>query len=436
VAHSSKAAIYPATDQRGLPRVVNGHIDIGAFQSQGKPSGVGQTAGVFDPASATWYLHNQNAAGVPDPAPFQYGGQGWVGVIGDWTGKGIDTIGGFDPSTATWYLHKSNNPGLPDAGVFQYGSPGWIPLVGDWTHHGQAQIGAFDPSTATWYLHGGTGAGLPDVGVIQYGSPGWIPVVGDWTGTGHLGLGVFDPATATWYLRSSLSAGLPDVGVFQYGGAGWKPVVGDWTGTGHTGIGGFDPSSGTWYLHSNASAGLPDAGVFQYGPGVWQPVVGAFQGPGMPALASAPGPGAAPLNADLLQTAINGALARLTAAGVDPGLVLSLSRAHFDLGNLPSGTLGLAFPAVQRVVISADGAGWGWFVDPTPLQDKEFAGGAALPGSSAAGKEDLLSVVLHQMGHLAGLPEQEGAEDGLMAEVLPPGIRHLADLDRVFAALP
>jgi uncharacterized delta-60 repeat protein len=382
-----------------------------------------QTAGVFDPSTATWYLHNQNAEGVPDPPPFQYGGQGWVGLIGDWDGNATETIGGFDPSTATWYLRNDNSSGLPDAGVFQYGSPGWIPLAGDWTGSGSAQIGAFDPSTATWYLHAGVGAGYADAGIIQYGSPGWVPVVGDWTGTGHLGLGVFDPVHAVWYLRSSLSAGLPDVGVFQYGGSGWKPVVGDWTGSGHTGVGGFDPGSGTWYLHNTASAGLPDAGVFPYGPGVWQPVVGAYLGPSMPLLAPAAGPGADSLAAEGVQLAVSGALARLTAAGVDASLVQSLSRAHFRIGNLPSGTLGLAFPHAQEVLLSADGAGWGWFVDPTPLEDEEFANGIAQPGTAAAGHEDLLSVVLHEMGHLVGLPDQDGEAGGLMAEGLAPGIR-------------
>ena len=49
-------ALIPAgvtTDQRGLPRIVNGHVDIGAFESSGftlaYTSGSGQTAGAFPP---------------------------------------------------------------------------------------------------------------------------------------------------------------------------------------------------------------------------------------------------------------------------------------------------------------------------------------------------------------------------------------------------
>src|SRR5262249_1754361 len=50
-----------------------------------------QTPGVFDPASATWYLRNQNSAGAPDAGKFQYGGHAWIPVVGDWDGDGKTT---------------------------------------------------------------------------------------------------------------------------------------------------------------------------------------------------------------------------------------------------------------------------------------------------------------------------------------------------------
>ena len=46
---------------------------------------------------------------------------------------------------------------------------------------------------------------------------------------------------------------------------------------------------------------------------------------------------------------------------------------------------------------------------------------------------NLLTTVLHEMGHLAGLPERDGS-DGLMAEFLAPGVRKTQALDQVFAA--
>jgi hypothetical protein len=391
------------------------------------------TAGVFDPATATWYLRSSNSAGPPDAGQFQYGGAGWVPVTGDWGNSGHSGVGAFDPATATWYLRNETSAGAPDAGQFAYGGVGWVPITGDWGNSGQTGVGAFDPQTATWYLRNEANAGAPDAGEFRFGVAGGVPVVGDWTGSGHLGIGVFDPATFTWYLRSSPSAGAPDVGVFQYGGVGFKAVAGDWTGAGRAGIGVIDPVTGTWYLRSEPGAGAPGAGEFTYGGAGWLPVCGAFAAPQHLFAAGGEGPGAAALGAAELQAAVAGALARLSAAGVDPALVAGLASAHYDVAALPPGVLGQTDVGARRVTLSADAAGYGWFIDPTPLQDEEFAPGApsaALPGSAAAGKEDLLSAVLHEMGHLAGRPD---GGSGLMAGSLPAGTRDLGALDSIFA---
>jgi hypothetical protein len=47
---------------------------------------------------------------------------------------------------------------------------------------------------------------------------------------------------------------------------------------------------------------------------------------------------------------------------------------------------------------------------------------------------DLLTVVLHEMGHLAGRPDEAGDPSGgdLMAEFLAPGVRRTRALDQVF----
>jgi hypothetical protein len=261
------------TDQRGLPRRRNGLVDVGAFQSQ---TAFAQTAGMFDPTTATWYLRTSNSAGAPDAGTFSYGAPGWLPVVGDWSGRGSFTVGVVDPVTATWYLRNSNSAGAPDAGAFQFGLPGWIPVVGDWTHSGHTGIGMFDPATATWYLRNEAGPGAPDAGVFQYGVAGWVPVTGDWDGNGTTTVGVFDPTSATWYLRNSNSAGAPDAGSFSFGVGTWTPVVGDWTGTGTSKVGIVDPASGTWYLRSSNVAGAPDAGLFAYGAQGWKPVAGLW----------------------------------------------------------------------------------------------------------------------------------------------------------------
>src|SRR5262249_4385338 len=133
---------------------------------------------------------------------------------------------------------------------------------------------------------------------------------------------------------------------------------------------------------------------------------------------------------------VTAALARLQTAGVDPALVGRLAAAQYVAAPLPGGLLGLAQPWADRVLISPDAAGSGWVADAAPPSDGAFA--AAGPGQ-AAGRMDLLTTVLHEMGHLAGRGDLDASTHGqdLMADILPAGVRRTQALDAVFAgALP
>jgi hypothetical protein len=272
------------TDQRGLPRITGGAVDIGAFEYQGStPPTAPATVATFDPGTGTWYLRNSTSPGAPDAGTFPYGGAGWIPVVGDWNGDGTTTIGVVDPSTMTWYLRNSNSAGAPDYVPFQYGLPGWIPVVGDWSYSGHTGIGVFDPKTGTWYLRNEDNAGGPDAGTFAYGAPGWLPVVGDWTGQGKTTVGVVNPngpgSTLQWFLRNSNSAGAPDIAPFAYGLSGWKPIAGDWTAQGRTTIGAVDPSTNIWYLRNSNTPGSPDITPFAYGAPGWTPVTGNWVKP-------------------------------------------------------------------------------------------------------------------------------------------------------------
>ncbi len=52
---------------------------------------------------------------------------------------------------------------------------------------------------------------------------------------------------------------------------------------------------------------------------------------------------------------------------------------------------------------------------------------AALGDGPAAGRMDLLTVLLHELGHIAGLDDLDAASipDGLMTELLSAGVRRL-----------
>jgi hypothetical protein len=92
-------------------------------------------------------------------------------------------------------------------------------------------------------------------------------------------IGAVDPSL-TWYLRNENSAGAPDAGQFTFGFSGWIPVTGDWNGDGVSTIGAYDPTTTTWYLRNVNSAGAPDAGAFTFGAPGYIPVTGDWDGSG------------------------------------------------------------------------------------------------------------------------------------------------------------
>ncbi len=108
-----------------------------------------------------------------------------------------------------------------------------------------------------------------------------------------------------------------------------------------------------------------------------------------------------------------------------PGAAAALAGVSVEVTNLPGKLLGAE--ADGRILIDDDAAGYGWFVDPTPHQDEEFAISVreeltAVQGTAAVGRADLLTAVMHEMGHALGF---EHCDDGLMAETLSPGVRSL-----------
>ncbi len=105
-----------------------------------------------------------------------------------------------------------------------------------------------------------------------------------------------------------------------------------------------------------------------------------------------------------------------------------LSGVSFHIGQLPAGLAGQT--AGKSITLSADGAGWGWFVDATPTADEEFTPDAteqnlrATAGTAAAGKLDLLTVLIHELGHVLGAQDLVRAED-VMSGHLEAGVRRL-----------
>ena len=104
-----------------------------------------------------------------------------------------------------------------------------------------------------------------------------------------------------------------------------------------------------------------------------------------------------------------------------------LSEVDVQVVDLAGDTLGRAVPGT--IYIDVNAAGYGWFVDATPADNSEFSSASelsliALPDSEAAGHVDLWTVILHELGHLLGY---EHADVGAMQESLSVGERRLVD---------
>jgi hypothetical protein len=121
--------------------------------------------------------------------------------------------------------------------------------------------------------------------------------------------------------------------------------------------------------------------------------------------------------------------------GLSSDQLAVLASVTFAVADLPGATLGLATP--RSVTLDATAAGYGWYVDSTPLDDVEFESGST--GSEAAQHMDLLTAVMHELGHTLGLGDlhDHGDEDNLMYEELAVGVRRASfdeAVDAVFGA--
>jgi hypothetical protein len=135
-------------------------------------------------------------------------------------------------------------------------------------------------------------------------------------------------------------------------------------------------------------------------------------------------PSAEELSPGALQPFLDEALGRWEAGGAD---IASLGTIDVRIADLGGATLAVA--AGSTIWLDDDAAGWGWFVDPTPADDGEFT----TPGDQGEqGRIDLLSVLMHEVGHLLG---QDHSADGVMAEALGTGERWSAEalIDAAFA---
>jgi hypothetical protein len=294
-----------------------------------------------------------------------------------------------------------------------------------------------------FYLRNSNSTGFADVAFV-YGpaNGGWTPLVGDWNGDGKDTVALYNPATSMFYERNTNSTGFADT-AFVYGPANssWKPLVGDWTDSGTDTIGLYNPTTSTFYLRNSNTSGFANT-AFTYGPANsgYIPLIGNWTG-GEAEMAASQVVGATnvpTLQQSDLQPIISEAIDLWSQAGLDAATLQKLQQVHFVISDLPGAEIGET--EGNTVYLDTNAAGNGWFIDPTPATNEEFA---AQPGSSqlkaispqAVDHIDLLTVVEHELGHVAGLGDMDNLATDVMNGVLGTGVRRIAShVDAVLAS--
>jgi fibronectin type 3 domain-containing protein len=380
------------------------------------------SVGSFD--QGVWRVDSNNNATVDtSDLSISFGVAGDVPLWGDWNRSGRDQLGVF--RRGAWFLDTNGQTGW-QAGdtALTFGVATDAPSPGDWNGIGETEVGVF--RNGTWFLDtNGISGWQGNDSIIRFGSTGDIPVVGDWNGDGKDDIGTV--RRSTWFLDTN---GIPgwqgnDTAInFGVGSPTDTPVVGDWNGDGKDEIGVYR-TNGFWYLDANGVPGWQgNDSVLAYNIGSAIPIVreGLFSQP-LRAANAAINKTTSRLSAeDTLQSIISTAIGLWQGAGVSAETAQSWRSGRIHFADLPGDLLGVA--TSDQILIDNDAAGWGWFVDPTPASNEEFHLGHAST-KEAADHIDLLSVVLHELGHAFGWSDEVDDRSGVMGDRLARGIRRI-----------
>jgi hypothetical protein len=366
---------------------------------------------------------NVNADAIPDViAAADAGGGPHVRAFDGATGAELYSFYAYDPAfTGGVRLASGDIDGDNRADIITAAGPGGGPHVrvfsGATGQQLAAPIGSFfayaPEFTAGVYVSAGNFNGGP-LDVVTGAGQGGQPVVRVFDGaTG----GQLPSPIGSFFAYAPQFLGGVRVATVDANGDNVADIV--------TGAG---PGGGPHVRVFNGATGAEIYGLFAYNPnfagGVF--VAGSSRGVVGSPLQVAGGAAsgvAEPITSEQLASLVDDVLARLG---------IGLLPAEVQLGDLPSGYLGSFDDGT--IVIDADGAGYGWFVDPTPLEDEEFLAlsqaGLAATDPRAQHHADLLTVLAHELGHALGLDdlhESEHAGDW-MAGQLPLGTRRLPSI--------
>ncbi|HKR11326.1 MAG TPA: Ig-like domain repeat protein, partial [Pyrinomonadaceae bacterium] len=143
-----------------------------------------------------------------------------------------------------------------------------------------------------------------------------------------------------------------------------------------------------------------------------------------------------------LELLLNAAIERWKDTGLTAKQIAVMRGVTFELADLPE--VYLAEVSGNHVRIDRNAGGNGWFVDATPMDDAEFSSNISLlrrytdPGNAPAGRMDLLTAIMHELGHRVGLCDSYSSttRDSLMYGYLTKGERRLPFKSQARNAIP
>ncbi|MEY2481541.1 MAG: hypothetical protein QOK24_69, partial [Verrucomicrobiota bacterium] len=152
-------------------------------------------------------------------------------------------------------------------------------------------------------------------------------------------------------------------------------------------------------------------------------------------------PNEALLSQAALEKTVTVALRRWTASGLSKEQVAILRSLKFEVADLPSLKLGEANG--DRIRVSRNAGGNGWFIS-SAQDDKQFTKSISATRSyteamsAPAGRVDLLTTIMHEMGHALGLPDSYDAKDRdkVMYGFLTNGERRVPAMGDALGARP